>query len=134
MTALNNDVEVYGEAGRLRLSVHRFDGLEQFPLRAAAGDLGLRIAAIRSTLRALQQGVRSYRRGGEFMQSCRAEWQHFVAAVRQGTPVESTLRDGRAAVAIVLAAVESAQIGRPVRVGDATSVRAPGNDPTTVGR
>jgi predicted dehydrogenase len=44
------------------------------------------------------------------------EWRHFAAAVREGAPVASTLADGVRALAVVLAAVESASSGRSVRV------------------
>ena len=38
-------------------------------------------------------------------------------AVRRGTPTDCTLEDGRAALAVALAAEESCRTGQPVRTG-----------------
>ncbi len=119
---LSNDVDVYGDQGRLRVTAHRFDGLERFGQQGAAGDLSVRLVGMIRALRALPHGIRGLRRGGEFMQSYRAEWRHFASAVRAGSAVESTLEDGRSAVAIMLAALASAKRGGPVRVEDAAEL------------
>jgi len=46
-----------------------------------------------------------------------AELAHFVACVRHRQPPAVTGQDGRASLAIALAAMESAQTGQPVRLG-----------------
>jgi myo-inositol 2-dehydrogenase/D-chiro-inositol 1-dehydrogenase len=114
-----NEVEIYGRQGRLRVSTFRVDGLELQRSREAAGDLRTRLGSAARSLRALPRGVRQLQRGGEFMATYHAEWLHFHGAVQHGTPIESTLADGRAALAIALAAVASATSGSPVRPSDA---------------
>ncbi len=121
-TTLSNDVDVYGDRGRLRITAHRFDGLERFGQSGASGDVAVRLAAIIRTLRTLPRGIRGLRMGGEFMQSYRAEWQHFASAVRAGTRVESSLEDGREAVAVMVAALASLKRGGPVRVAEAAEL------------
>ena len=49
-----------------------------------------------------------------------AELAHFVAAARGGAAPESTVDDARAALVIALAAVRSAEAGRPVRTEEIT--------------
>lgn len=46
-----------------------------------------------------------------------AELAHFVECVRTGTPPAVTGADGRAALRMALAAIESVETGRPVRLG-----------------
>jgi myo-inositol 2-dehydrogenase/D-chiro-inositol 1-dehydrogenase len=61
--------------------------------------------------------VRTLRRGGVFHDSYRAEWEAVIRLVRAGGPTHlATLQDGRAAVAIALAAQQSTATGAPVRV------------------
>ena len=130
-TSQNNSVEVCGRAGSLTVSLYRFDGLERAPLTAVPGDVGSRIAAGRRLLTRLPRGIAGLRRGGEWAESYRAEWLAFAAALRGGGPAPAhpgappsrggppagaTLGDGRAALAIALAAAESAATGRSVRV------------------
>ena len=50
------------------------------------------------------------------MASYKAEWRHFVDSIQNDTPVECTLEDGRRALQVVLAAVESASKRQPVEV------------------
>jgi predicted dehydrogenase len=55
-------------------------------------------------------------RGGEWHQSYVEEWKHFVEAIRTGKTVECGLHDGRHALAIALAAMESAATGMTIRL------------------
>jgi myo-inositol 2-dehydrogenase/D-chiro-inositol 1-dehydrogenase len=52
-----------------------------------------------------------------FRDAYTAELEAFVEAVRTGTPAPVTGLDARAALAIALAAAESARVGQPVRLG-----------------
>jgi len=53
-----------------------------------------------------------------YMPAFEAEWDAFVAAVRDGTSLPLTLEDGVAALAIAEAATRSSQTGQPVRLAD----------------
>ena len=61
--------------------------------------------------------ISSARQGGSFLQSYRDEWQHFAGCVLHGIPPGSTFDDGRRALELVLAAIDSARSGHPVDVG-----------------
>jgi myo-inositol 2-dehydrogenase/D-chiro-inositol 1-dehydrogenase len=119
-TAENSETEVYGQNGRLRISCYRFDGLEFLPSSSYSGSVGTRLRRIAHTLKELPHAVSDIRQGGDYVASYQAEWRHFIDAVQHGTPVESTLEDGRRALQIVLAALESATLGQPVKVDQAS--------------
>jgi predicted dehydrogenase len=64
----------------------------------------------------LPRGIADGRTGGDYILSYQAEWEHFVSAARRGEAVQCSLEDGRHAVAVALAAIESVTTGRPVKV------------------
>jgi myo-inositol 2-dehydrogenase/D-chiro-inositol 1-dehydrogenase len=117
-TGDNHEVEIYGEAGRLHVSCYFFDGLEFFPVSRSPGGLGTRFRKMVQTL-TLPPGALRLRRGGEFADSYRGEWRHFLDVIRRDVPMECTLEDGRWALQMTLAAVESASLGRPVKITQA---------------
>jgi predicted dehydrogenase len=112
----NDEVEIYGQAGRLRISCYRFDGFEYFSPTAHPGDMKTRVQLALQTLKELPQGLLRMRQGGDFIDSYRVGWQHCVDAIRQDTRPDCTLEEGRWALQVVLAAKESAALGRPVKV------------------
>lgn len=122
--ATGHDVEVFGQDGRLRLSLCRFDGLEFAPITQFPGSPGDRLQGLLHTIKELPRGVVSATRGGGFAESYRDQWRHFVNCVRRGEPVMCTLEDGKRAVQAALACIASAQSGRLVRVADAPSSTA----------
>lgn len=112
----HHEIEICGRTGRLLVSLYRFDGFEVAPASDFPGGIKSRARGLWRTLAALSGAVpRAFR--GQFLDSYRAEWQHFVDGVRRGTPIDSTLEDGRRALEQVLAALHSARIRRPVTVG-----------------
>ena len=115
-TTDNNEVEIYGQAGRLHASCYRFDSLECVSSSTLPGDVWTRLRKIGHTLKELPQGALRMRQGGDFIASYRAEWRHFIDCIQQDTPTESTLEDGRRALQVALAAVESASLRKAVRV------------------
>jgi predicted dehydrogenase len=112
----NDEVEIYGQAGRLRISCYRFDGFEYFSPTAHPGDMKTRVQLALQTLKELPQGLSRMRQGGDFIDSYRVGWQHNVDAIRQDARPDCTLEEGRRALQVVLAAKESAALGRPVKV------------------
>ena len=112
----NDEVEIYGQAGHLRVSCYRFDGFEYLPAAVHPGDLKTRVQRAVHSLKELPQGLSRMRRGGDLIDSYRVGWQHCVDAIRHDTSPECTLEDGRRALRVVLAAKESVELGRPVKV------------------
>jgi predicted dehydrogenase len=115
-TADTNEVEIYGRTGRLRVSLYRFDGLEFSSTSTVPGSIMSRFMNLVHVLKELPKGVSIMRHGGDFIMSYRYEWQHFTEAIQNDRPVESSLEDGRRALQIVLAATESANVGKPVKI------------------
>jgi predicted dehydrogenase len=112
-----HEIEIYGRQGRLLASPYRFDGFELAPASGVPGNLKSRARDLLRTVRALPGAIVSAPRGGSFLESYRAEWQHFAEGALSGIPVESTFDDGRRALELVRAAIESSRTGRPVDVG-----------------
>ncbi|HEV8712234.1 MAG TPA: Gfo/Idh/MocA family oxidoreductase [Candidatus Binatia bacterium] len=112
----SNEIEIYGQAGCLRVSCYRFDGLEYVSSASLSGDVRTRLRRMVHTLEELPQGAWRMLRGGDLSASYQAEWRHFINAIQHGGPVGCTLADGRQALEVAVAAVESAVLGRPVPV------------------
>lgn len=127
VTAHDIHYEIYGRRGCLRLDCLRYDGLE--PRRREQFPGGLAMVARRAwkSLRDLPAARESVRVGGDFFLSYRAQWLGLATAIRQGTEVECSLRDGLAAVRVALAARAAADSGRTVAVAAAPSSPALGN-------
>jgi len=114
-----NEVEIFGQDCILRVSLHRFDGLELIPLHSCAGDVRNRLRNMAHFFKELPHGILQARHGGDYNASFRAQWQHFIDCIRRDIPVECTLEDGRRALQVALAAVKSASEGQPVKVAHA---------------
>ena len=117
--AETHEIEVCGGRGRLVASLYRFDGLDLVPASTFPDGFGHRVWGLLRTARALPGAVPVALRGGDFLESYRAEWRHFAESALLGAPVESTLDDGRRALELVLATIHSAVTNRPVAVGGA---------------
>jgi myo-inositol 2-dehydrogenase/D-chiro-inositol 1-dehydrogenase len=119
-TGESNETEIYGQDGRLHIFCYRFDGLEFSPSWSFPGSVRTRLGRMAHTLKELPQAASAIRQGGNYVASYQAEWRHFIDSIQQDTPVESSLEDGRRALQVVLAAVESASLGQPVQVAQAS--------------
>ncbi|MGH7216777.1 MAG: Gfo/Idh/MocA family oxidoreductase [Nitrospiraceae bacterium] len=113
-TSQNNSIEIYGRTGSMSVSFYRFDGLETSTTSDIPGNIPARIRGLGKFVKELPRAIRTSRQGGEWRQSYVEEWRHFVASVRTGRPVECGLEDGRRALAIALAAMESAANGKTI--------------------
>jgi predicted dehydrogenase len=110
------ELEIAGDAGRLRVSLIRFEGLELYPAGALASHPRQRLARIVHVAKELPRALPRMHRAGDYRTSYRDQWRHFVDCVRRGSPVQVTLEDARRAVAAMVAAFESAATGRVVPV------------------
>jgi predicted dehydrogenase len=115
-TNQNNHIEICGRAGSLALSFYRFDGLEYASATDIPGNIRSRVDAAKRLVQELPQAILRLRHGGEWLLSYREEWRHFLASIRQSSPAGCSLEDGRRALAVALAAMESASTGRSVKV------------------
>lgn len=118
-TGSRYEMEILGLRGRLQISCFRFDGLRFFPASNRPGDPRVRLGGIANTLKEFPRAL--LRRGGlnDYYASFLDEWKHFIKSVRESKPPDCTLVDGWHAMQIVLAATESASLGRPVRIAEA---------------
>jgi predicted dehydrogenase len=115
-SAPNSEVEIFGENGRLCLSLYRFDGLEYFPCSIYPGNLGDRFKKAARALCDLPEVFPVLRRGGDFQATFEGIWRHFSGCVLHDLPSQCTLEDGKSSLEIALAAVNSACTGAPVSV------------------
>ncbi|MET0514326.1 MAG: Gfo/Idh/MocA family oxidoreductase [Nitrospiraceae bacterium] len=111
-TGERHELECYGEAGQLRVSCYRYDGLQ----RSSMGTSSLtgRLANAAAKVMALPGAFVRMRSGGEISASYHAQWRHFHDCIRIGSPVGCTVEDGRRAVALATAATESSLTGHPI--------------------
>jgi predicted dehydrogenase len=100
----------------MRVSFYRFDGLKTSTTTDIPGNVPARIKTLIQFAKELPRALSTLRQGGDWHQSYVEEWRHFVASVRTGRRVECGLEDGRRALAIALAAVESAATGNMISV------------------
>jgi predicted dehydrogenase len=109
-----NEMEIFGDRQVLNISQHRFEGFEFTPKGTCSGDIVNRMKRCMQFFRELPAGILQYRYGGDYTESFRAMWIHFIQAIRNNSPVSCTLIDGQRALEITLAAVRSAETGQPV--------------------
>jgi myo-inositol 2-dehydrogenase / D-chiro-inositol 1-dehydrogenase len=115
-TSQNNSMELYGREGSLSMSFYRFDGLETATTSDIPGNIPARIRGLRKFAEELPRAFATNRQGGEWFQTYIEEWRHFVGSIRTGLPVECGLEDGRRALAVALAAMESAATGKAMTI------------------
>jgi myo-inositol 2-dehydrogenase/D-chiro-inositol 1-dehydrogenase len=120
LTSNNNEIEIHGRNGCLLVSCYRFDGLEFQPILSVPSKISTRAKKIIRSLGGLPKAISAIRKGGEFMASYRAEWQHFIHAIQNDAQVECSLEDARHAVQIALAATQSASLGQPIKIAHAS--------------
>lgn len=115
-TSQNNVIEIYGRAGSMNISFYRFDGLETATTSEIPGNLPGRVRNLMQFGKELPKAIATMRRGGEWSQSYVEEWRHFVTAARTGRAAECGLEDGWRALAVALAAMESAAMRATVAI------------------
>lgn len=111
-TSETHELECYGQHGRLRVSCYRYDGLQSSfnEQRGVAGII--REAAARAI--ALPAAIARIRYGGEIFASYDAQWRHFLECIATDGKVACTVEDGRRAVELAVAAMESSLTGQSV--------------------
>ncbi len=115
-TSPTNEVEIYGENGRLHLSLYQFDGFEFFSYDIYPGNIMERLKKSTLTLLKLPQIIPIMRRGGDFVATFYGLWQHFINCINHDKASECTLEDGKRALQVSLATIESVSSGQPVQI------------------
>jgi myo-inositol 2-dehydrogenase / D-chiro-inositol 1-dehydrogenase len=115
-TSANSELEIFGEEGRLLISLYRSDGLQFFSKTLHPGSISMRLHSASRTLQELPKVFGLIHRGGYFGFSYETLWKHFADCIGRGAQPGCTLTDGRKALQVALAAVESAQTRHPVAV------------------
>ena len=118
-TGEDNEIEVYGRRGRVRVSCYRFDGLEYVPQGHISGSGRARIEAAIRTVKEFPGTLNRLRHGGDVLESYFEEWRHFCDVIRRDSAPDCSVEDGRRAMQVVFAAMASASWGQPVSVADA---------------
>ena len=121
-------IEVYGSLGTLVVSCYCFDGFEFLSNQTYPGSVTVRIRKIVNTLKELPESVPAILRGGDFLYAYRNQWRHFADCVMTGKEPECTFEDGKKAVEIARAAVESVVSGEKVKVGSSENVKGDGGN------
>ena len=105
-SAVTNELALYGSAGALFVDLCRVDGFRLVPRAEPPGSLQARIRRAGETFSRPAESLRAIRRGGDFRVAYEEQWRHFAAAVRGEVEPSPTLRDGRAALEIAVAAMD----------------------------
>ena len=127
-----NEVEICGRRGRLRFSCYHDGSLHVSDNSAPHGAVRERLSKMIRAFRSVPQAASQWRQGGGVIASYRGEWQHFIDAIKDDAPVQSSFEDGRSALQVALAAVESASCRQPVRVAQAARAITPATAATRV--
>lgn len=98
-------LEIFGERGRLVLSLYRFDGLQWYPRGKYDGSFDVRFAQLGAALQEFPGAFARMRRGGDYVLTYRAEWEHFYDVIQNNVPPLANVHDG-------LAATRAAQTAR----------------------
>lgn len=120
----NSELEIFGESGRLVISMYRFDGLEFYPHSLYPGNLADRGKKAIASVAALPRAVPALRKGGEFQASFDGLWRHIADCVLNDRPPQCTLEDGKSSLRVALAAVESMCSGRPASLREGSEACA----------
>ncbi len=120
-----NELEICGAKASLGLSCYRFDSLRVSENGAPRGAVRHWPGDAARRLRNVPQAIARLLDGGDVIDSYRTQWQSFVDAIRNDMPIKPSFEEGRSALQIALAAMESARTGRSVRVAEAGDAVVP---------
>jgi predicted dehydrogenase len=119
---VSHEVTVYGSRAAARLDLCRFDGFTLETSEHLPGSPRARLRRAQAALADPAGSVRAIRRGGDHFLTYEDEWRAFAEIVRRDLPARPSVRDGRAALEIALAAIAAADSGSPVTLPGALAV------------
>ena len=117
------EIDIYGSAGRLRISGYALDGMFFDP----AGYKGVKKlwSKAMSVPGRLRRAARAVPLGGYYAHAYREQWTGFLNAIQCGKPAGASFADGREATRVALAVTQSANARRSVRIADCAHAIAP---------
>jgi predicted dehydrogenase len=117
------EIDIYGSAGRMRISGYAFDGICFEP----SGYKGVKKiwSKARSVPGRLLRAARAVPMGGYYAGAYRDQWTGFLNAIASGEPAGASFADGREATRVALAVTQAANAHRSVRVADCADAIAP---------
>jgi predicted dehydrogenase len=117
------EIDIYGSAGRLRISGYALDGMSFDP----SGYKGVKKLwwKARAAPGRLLRAARAVPLGGYYANAYRNQWTGFLKAIERGKPEGASFADGREATRVALAVTQSASARRPVRIADCADTIAP---------
>lgn len=124
-TGERHEVEIYGRAGHLSASLLGFGDLRFTATTESPGAVRGGLRRLRRLIGGLPRRAARARQGGDYVLSYREEWRHFIECIQRDVPPSCTLEDGRRALQVALAAIESASRGVPVEVREAVRAVLP---------
>ncbi len=113
---VSHELTIYGGRAAARLDLCRFDGFAVEASGSLPGSPRARLGRARELLADARGSARAIRRGGDYLLTYEDEWRRFAEIVRRDLPAEPTVADGRAALEVALAAIESADTRAPVQL------------------
>jgi len=121
-TSDSNNIEVFGQRGRLFLSCYRADSLAVFSTSDLSGGVSIRLKRIAQIVGKLPVLMKAALQGGDYMYSYRTQWRRFIDSILRNKPLLCTFEDGRQSLQVVLSAIESVERGHPVNIGEAHNI------------
>ena len=118
-TSPNNDIEIIGEKGRLYVNLYRFDGLEFIAYDQYPGNISMRIKRVPYTINQFKEALLLRKKGGDFQASFYNIWKQFIHCIQHDEQPTATLEDGKHALQISQAAIESYQTNNVVHLTQA---------------
>lgn len=117
-TGDSNNIEVFGQKGRLTFSCYRADSLTVFSALDLEGGMAVRLKSIAQKVNKFPDLLKAGLHGGDYLYSFRTQWCDFIGSILQNKPLPCTFEDGRRALQVVLSAIESAERGQRVKIAE----------------
>ncbi len=114
--AVSHQLTVYGSRAAAHLDLCRFDGFSLQATGSLPGSPRARLRQAGGVLSDARGTARAIRRGGDYLLTYEDEWRRFADIIRRDLPATPGVADGRAALEVALAAINSAETGSPVEL------------------
>jgi myo-inositol 2-dehydrogenase/D-chiro-inositol 1-dehydrogenase len=120
------EIDIYGSAGRLRISGYALGGLSFDP----SGYKGVKKlwSKARSIPDRLLRTARALPVGGYYLNAYHNQWKGFLHAMKSGKPAGASFADGKEATRIALAITQAANARQSIRLVDCVDEIAPVQD------
>jgi len=121
-TSDSNNIEVFGQRGRLVFSCYRADSLAVFSTSDLQGGMSIRLKRIAQIVGKFPLLMQAALQGGDYMHSYRTQWRSFIDSIFRNKPLPCNFEDGHRSLQVVLSAIESVKRGQPVNIGETSDI------------